>query len=380
MDKLSEKINSLKCEIFYPAHGGNRHTVLEELGVLDEHVIDFSVSVNPLGPSPNMRLVLRDMESLLSEYPDPSSMLFCEKVSEYLKISLDQILVTNGSTELIHLLPRALGCNKQALILNPCFSEYERVFRLNQIHTHSLNYDVERMFQIDSEKVISHLRDHPEIEMLVLGNPNNPTGHLWGEKSLEVLVGYCKSQKIILVVDETFIDFCHETVSALKWIRNNQYLVVVRSMTKFFGLAGVRLGYGVMHPDLRARLKKYQILWSVNAVAQKMGIVALEDNEYSIQTRKMMDEQRVRLFSGLDTIPGIRVFPSQANFLLFQLLADTSEDAYQFYLDLLRDGILIRNCGNFSGLNKSYFRVAVRTEKENQILASRIEAQLGKEC
>lgn len=99
------------------------------------------------------------------------------------------------------------------------------------------------------------------------------------------------------MVDEAFIDFCHERVSALKWIVNNPYLVVVRSMTKFFGLAGVRLGYGVMHPDLKTRLKKYQIPWSVNTIAQKMGVVALGNDEYSAQIRKTVNKQHVCLFS-----------------------------------------------------------------------------------
>jgi len=154
---------------------------------------------------------------------------------------------------------------------------------------------------------------------------------------------------------------------------------VVRSMTKFFGLAGVRLGYGVMHPDFKTRLKKYQIPWSVNGIAQKMGIAALADEEYLIQTRKMMDELRTFLFSELNVLSGIRIFPSQTNFLLFQLLGETVEGAHQFYMSLLRAGILIRNCGNFKGLNESYFRVAVRAESENQVLISAIKTQLDKE-
>jgi threonine-phosphate decarboxylase len=296
-----------------------------------------------------------------------------------LKIPLDQILATNGSTELIHLLPKLLGRHKEALILDPCFSEYERAFRLNQICTHSLNYDVEEMFQMDSGKVISRLRKRPEIEMLVLGHPNNPTGHVWDGDSLGRLVQYCESQEIILVVDETFIEFCDETVSVLKWVQDNPHLLVIRSMTKFFGLAGVRLGYGVMHPNLRARLKKYQIPWSVNTIAQEMGITALEDLDHAQRTRKMVREQRQFLFSKLEDLNGIRVFPSQANFLLFQLTGGHTETAHQLYMNLMKGGLLIRNCGNFGGLDKSYFRVAVRIEKENKILVSRINAQLGRE-
>ena len=379
MSKISEELSCPINNILYPFHGGNRHAAVRELSVSDGHVIDFSSSVNPLGPSPDALQVLRNMGSRLAEYPDPDSIPFCEKVSGYLKVPLNQILATNESTELIYLLPRLLGRRKEVLILDPCFSEYERAFRLNQVCTHSLNYDVEEIFQMDSGKVISHLRKHPEIEMLVLGHPNNPTGHVWDEDSLDRLVQYCGYQKIVLVVDETFIEFCDETVSTLKWVQDNPHLVVIRSMAKFFGLAGVRLGYGVMHPNSRARLKKYQIPWSVNVIAQEMGITVLEDLDHAQRTRKIVREQRQFLFSKLDDLKNIQVFPSQANFLLFQLTGGHTEAAHQLYMNLMKKGLLIRNCGNFNGLDKSYFRIAVRMERENQILVSRINAHLDRE-
>ncbi len=379
MNRISEELTYPIDNILYPLHGGNRHTALRELEVSEEQVIDFSASVNPLGSSASVLQVLRDMGARLAEYPDPDSISLCEKLSDYLNISLDQILVTNGSTELIHLLPRLLESRKEALLLSPCFSEYERAFQLNQIHVHSQNYDAEENFLMSPEKVVSYLSKHPKIEMVVLGHPNNPTGHVWSEDSLGTLVQYCESKKITLVVDETFIEFCDEIVSALKWSQNNQHLVVIRSMTKFFGLAGVRLGYGVMHPNLRVRLKKYQISWSVNAIAQEMGIAALEDINHVQETRRIVQEQRQFLFSELRGLQNIRVFASKANFLLFQLIEDHADAAHQFYMNLMKDGILIRNCGNFTGLDKSYFRVAVRTERENLILTSRIKAQLCKE-
>jgi threonine-phosphate decarboxylase len=379
MDKISEELTCSNDNILYPIHGGNRQAALKGLDVPDEHVIDFSASVNPLGPSPGVLQVLGSVGPDLAEYPDPDCILLCEKISDYLNISLDQVLVTNGSTELIHLLPRLLGRRKQALILNPCFSEYERVFRLNKIHTHSLDYDAEEKFQMNPERVVSHLRKHPEIDMLVLGHPNNPTGHVWDEDSLDTLIQHCNSQKIILVIDETFIEFCDGVVSALKWSRNNQHLVVIRSMTKFFGLAGVRLGYGVMRPDLRVRLKRYQIPWSVNAIAQKMGVAALEGIKDMQSTKDIVRERRQFLSSELSGLQGVRVFPSRANFLLFQLIDSHAEAVHQFYVGLMKDGILIRNCGNFTGLDKSYFRVALRAGKENVMLISRIKAQLGKD-
>jgi len=379
MDRVSEGLTHKIDNILYPLHGGNRHAALRELDVPEEHIIDFSASVNPLGPSSAVLQVLRNMKARLAEYPDPDSTLLCEKIFEHLNISMSQILVTNGSTELIHLLPRLLAHRKEALILNPCFSEYERVFQLNKIRAHSLNYNAEDNFQIDSGKVVSFLRKYPEITMLVLGHPNNPTGYVWSEHSLEKLVQYCNSQKIILVIDETFIEFCDESISALKWSHDNEHVVVVRSMTKVFGLAGVRLGYGVMHPSVRARLKKYQISWSVNAIAQEMGIAVLEDTNYLQDTRRIVRGQRQFLYSELSGLSNIRVFPSKANFLLFRFIENPDETAHHIYMDLVKDGILIRNCGNFSGLDKSYFRVAVRTKRENEILVSRIKFHLEKD-
>ncbi len=364
--------------VLYPFHGGNRHAAARELGMPDDHVIDFSASVNPLGPPSSVHSTLRNMGSSLAEYPDPDSTPFCEAVSEYLKVSLDQILVTNGSAELIHLLPRLLERRKEALILNPCFSEYEHVFQLNRVPVHSLNYEMGEMFHMDSKKVVNYLRNHPEIEMLILGHPNNPTGHVWSEDALDTLVQYCKTQRIIMVVDEAFIEFCDETMSVLKWMQNNRHLVVIRSMTKFFGLAGVRLGYGVMHPTLKARLKKYQIPWSVNVLAQILGTRVLEDVNHAQQTRIFVRQQRQRFFMQLNGIEGIHVFPSHANFLLFQLSDGCAEKVHDLYINLMKEGLLVRNCGNFNGLDKSYFRVAVRAKKENTCLASRIEVQLQK--
>ena len=151
--------------------GEINHAVLRELDVSEEQVIDFSASVNPLGPSLSVFQVLRNMGKCISEYPDPDSILLCEKLSDYLSISWDQILVTNGSTELIHLLPRLLESRKEALILSPCFSEYERAFQLHQIHVHSQNYDAEENFLMSPEKVVYYLRKYPKIEMVVLGPP-----------------------------------------------------------------------------------------------------------------------------------------------------------------------------------------------------------------
>ena len=173
MEKLSYPINN----ILYPAHGGNRHALVSGLGVPDEDVIDFSASVIPFGSSSGILSVFEDLGQLVSEYPEPYSFLFSEKVSEYLKIPSAWFFVTSGSTELIYLLPNLLETNERALILNPCFSEYERAFEINGIHVHSLNYDAESLFQISSESVIKYLHQHPLIKMLVLGHPNNPTGH-----------------------------------------------------------------------------------------------------------------------------------------------------------------------------------------------------------
>lgn len=362
----------------YPIHGGSHYSVLADLGVSDKDVIDFSASVNPLGPSPDACRSLGDVESILTEYPDPGSHHFREKVSQCLNFSSEQVLVTNGSTELIHLLPRLVASGKEALIINPCFSEYESALRLNRIPVHSLEYHIDSQVQIHADEVTDFLRTHPKVEMLILGHPNNPTGQLWSEQSLSALIRYCESQQVVLVVDETFIEFCGEQDSTLKWMEGNSILIVVRSMTKFYGLAGVRLGYGVMHPTLKAKLESYQIPWSVNGVAQKMGILALDDEEYAVQTRSATCAQREYMFSALDSFLSIHVFSSQANFLFFQLLVESTEKARQFYMGLVDSGVLIRNCGNFRGLDERFFRVAVRSPEDNRRLFCEINAYFSR--
>ena len=358
----------------YPKHGGRKMELSRVLNIPADEILDFSASVNPLGPSPEISGALKEMGSLLAEYPEPGSLSFCEKVAGHLKIPSDWILATNGSSELIHLLPKLIEAGKEALILTPCFSEYERSFTLSRIHCHTLDYQADSLFRMNLEEVMEYLERHPEIKMLVLGNPNSPAGHLCNEQSLAGLNSYCQSRKILLVVDEAFIEFCGEQNSVLKWLPKNRYLIVVRSMTKFYGLAGIRLGYGVMHSHLKAQLARHQIPWSVNALASGMGVLALEDEAHSARTRKAVDEQREFLFLELNAMKALRVFPSQTNFLLFNLLSDSLEEAHQFYEALLIAGILIRNCGNFTGLGENYFRVSVRTSTENQKLVSGFKA------
>ncbi|NIQ01209.1 MAG: aminotransferase class I/II-fold pyridoxal phosphate-dependent enzyme, partial [Nitrospinaceae bacterium] len=212
------------------------------------------------------------------------------------------------------------------------------------------------------------------IQMIILGRPNNPTGNACDAITLQKLTAACQFRKIFLVVDEAFIDFWDTRQSALIVTKDHPYRVIVRSMTKFYGLAGIRLGFGVMHPGIRRCLEKYQIPWSVNAVAQSAGVASLADREYFVDTRKWAREQRRYLESEMTAVSAFQVFPSKVNFLLFRLLDDAAGLPFKLFSHLIHKKILIRNCGNFRGLDERYFRVAVRNFDDNRRLMNAIRS------
>ena len=153
--------------------------------------------------------------------------------------------------------------------------------------------------------------------------------------------------------------------SSLKQIDNHRHLILVRSMTKFYALPGLRLGYGIMHPGWIEKLESRRPPWSINSIAQAVGKSALGDKEFPGRVREFIRKERNFLYEGLKEIPALEVFSSDANFLLFRLREGTERESKALYSSLLGEGLLVRNCGNFHGLDHRYFRVAVKNRREN---------------
>lgn len=375
------------CDSF--EHGGNIYRLAEELKMQERKVMDFSASVNPLGVSKKIKTEMRKHLKYLHNYPDPEAKRLRKRLAQYHGIDLETILCGNGSTEFIYLITKALRPQK-VLIPAPTFSEYERAVLINQesevwnqksetteqrVHIKYLILKKKDNFKINPDEFITALQTpNPELnttpcEMAFLCNPNNPTGRLLRGDDVKRIADAAKEFKCYLIVDEAFIDFCADD-SVIKDVRDNPYLIVLRSMTGFYALSGLRIGYGIFPQHLIERLKKYKEPWTINNLAQRAAVVALKDKVYRSETFKLIKGEKKFLEKSFRKI-GIEFFDSDVNFYLLKI-----NNANELCQQLKRKGILLRDCSIFRGLDSTYLRVAVKSHKENTILIKELTSIL----
>ena len=270
---------------------------------------------------------------------------------------------------MIYLLPHLFDEQQEVAIIDPCFSEYEKSFMAFDIQTHSIPLNATKGFQANPSSLFSRLDTIRKLGAVILGNPASPTGKLYGEL-LVPLQEYCDERDIVLIVDEAFIDFTSAQNSAWNLIKKKESLILIRSLTKFYSIPGLRVGYGILHPEKIRQIAPRQYPWSVNALAQAVGAEIILDKTFQEKTRSWTQNERSFMFQALNAISAIEVFPSAANYLLFRIRDNSKPvDLYQY---LLSQALLIRNCGNFKGLNESFFRISLKERQENQKLADSI--------
>ncbi len=372
-------------------HGGNVEEITRRYGLREEEIIDFSANINPLGPSSRVIKALKENLSKIACYPDPETIKLREELSKYLKVNAENIVAGNGAVELIYLISRTLR-PKKALIVVPTFSEYE--FALKNVGCKIEFFPLKSRddFKLDVGKLLEKLK---KTDLLFLCNPNNPTGQLISKADMLKIIDIARRKGVFVVVDEVFMDFVEdekkETLIQEATKRNN--LFVIRSLTKFFALPGIRIGYGIGNKKLLETLKIHQEYWSVNILAQVAGIAALKGKEYIKKTKRLIPKERKFLYRRLSKIKGLKPYPSAANFILCRLpskirkpFANAQEpcfihsvhkmDSKNLQKKLIQKNILIRDCSSFRSLNDRYIRVAVRTHQENLRLINSFSALL----
>lgn len=349
-------------------HGGNLRALAQQAGRPCEEILDFSASINPLGPPTCLRAVLsRHIESLV-HYPDPDSRELVSAIAKCYAVPEDQIVVGNGSTELLYALTRAAALTR-AVIPAPSYIDYATAARRAGMEVHTLALRETDGFAMDWRELGKALAGR---QMVLLGQPNNPTGLMLDPARLrEFAAGRLET---LFVVDEAFADFVADYPTLMRDLPAN--VVVLRSMTKFFAIPGLRLGFAVASPDMAARMREHLLPWSVNALAQAAGAAVLADRDYADRSRQFVREQRESLAAGLGAIPGLFVYPGCANFLLVRLNR-SDIDAPALAARLIRRGIAIRVCDNYPGLDGRFFRVAVRTPQENARLLEELSLAAG---
>ncbi len=339
-------------------HGGNIYRFADELNLQENKILDFSASINPLGsPISVIKGIKRHLNSI-SYYPDPDARAFTKAIAKFYNIDPETVVCGNGSTELIYLVVKALKPNK-AFIPIPTFSEYERACKLYGTKIIYYNLRETEKFYINPYKFISSIIALGNIDMLFLCNPNNPTGRLLKKTNVLEIAELARLHQFFLVVDEAFIDFVPNE-SVITEVGKNPYLIVLRSMTKFFALAGLRLGYGVFPLQVLNIIKQYKEPWTVNTLAQKAGILALKDSMYKQKTFRMIAQEKKFMEASLKKL-GIQYIPSSTNYFLLRL-----SNAKRMVNKLKDAGIMVRDCSNFKGLGKNmYIRIAVKSHKDN---------------
>lgn len=345
-------------------HGGNIAKAAKKYGLPPRDFIDFSASINPLGPSPGVYGAISSELWRIRHYPDPDCGDLPELLSGHLGVGKENLLLGNGGAELIYVLPRAMGI-RRALVAAPTFSEYAEAVKAAG---GTVSYAV---YSNDPGEMAGQLEGYDAV---FICNPNNPTGRAFRRKSLLPLLEAAEQAGVLLVVDEAFMDFVEERreKSLMDLACRRKSLVVLYSLTKFFGIPGMRLGAIVAVPETIGLIKKARDPWSVNALAIAAGEAALSDSRHMADTLLTVREERDYLFSAISSITGLKPFPSEANFLLVDI-SGTGMSADRLVEKMGARGILVRNCSNFYGLETPCIRVAVRVRSENLRLVSALQ-------
>lgn len=340
-----------------------------------EKVLDFSGPINFLGPSQKAVEAVKKYSKLIRFYPDPNPVDLRMEIAKYVGhgVSEKNVILGNGSIELIYMITEIFSCNFKAVIPVPSFTEYEKA----ALRVHGEPIFVQLPGDFDLKTGIIKKAITEDTRIVCICNPHSPSGRLFDRKSLLDLVEFCHSRDIILSVDENYIEFtdrCSETTMA-EYVKKYDNLFVIRSVTKFYGMPGIRFGYGLAAESLKDDLETVRQPWSINTLAGFATLAAFSDTEFIANTKATIAKERDKFTKMLNEIEGLSVFPSETNFLLVKILNKRSTST-SLREKLAGEGMLIRDCSTFVGLDDSFFRVTVRSWSDNAKLVKAIRRLL----
>jgi len=341
------------------AHGGNVWVAAKKWKIHPDKFLDYSANINPLGMSIRGINAIKDNMGMLTHYPEPSGEGFKNSLSKYLHIQPENLVLGNGGSELIYLVGRMYYQNR-ILLLAPTFSEYGE--GIGQPYIKQVNLDPEVGFKLPTKEIIEEMR---ESDLIFIGNPNNPTGNLFSWKELKQIILAAGDVKAVVVIDEAFIDFAGDEHSCRYLVADHKNLVVLGSLTKFFAMPSLRLGYAVSAAENVKKMEQLLPPWRINTMALAVGEASIKHQEYIDESLVTVKKERDFLSEELRKIKGLKVYSSVSNFILIDAL-NTGFTANEIQEKIGPKGILIRECNNFGNLSPYYFRAAVKTRSENE--------------
>ncbi len=351
---------------FLPAHGGQLRELATEFDIPESSLLDFSASIHPLPPSDALVATLCDAiraRTILTTYPDIHYSALKRAIAEYVHVDVPAVAIGNGVMPLLDAAVRTLGLRK-CLVPVPAFTEYRSILGACGTEFCALTGAPGEGFSIDTGRVFAELKA-TGAQALLLANPQSPSGRLMRAEELGRLHEAAFALGVTTIVDEAFIDYVPgESMS--KTAAESLGLVVLRSLTKFFAMPGLRVAYAVAHPETRAAIEAFVPAWPVDSIAAEAARLALQDQASIAATRETNARERRWLADQLQSL-GLRVFPSAANYLLVK--TDENGNGLDLWRRLVvAHRVVIRSCANFEGLDERYFRIGVRTCFENQLL------------
>ena len=319
-------------------------------------ILDFSSNISPTGPPKLVRKTLKKNVKLLEIYPDSNSIQLRKNLEWYTKMPYSQIVAGNGATEIIYNFCQAFLSKIPVLIPVPTFGEYEAAAKLNgckvsYFKTMNLN-----------ESLNEFLDKIPRKGCVFVCNPNNPTGVLVERKNMLKIVKAANAKQTQVFVDECFIELVPDkTESLVKDIKKYENLFILRSLTKSFSLAGIRVGYGLGSKKTITILNKIKIPWNVSGLAQQAAGAALCHSFHLVKARNLIKKESRFLRKEISKLKGFECYDTSTNFILIK----TKTKSKTIRKKLLKKNILVRDCSSFQGLNNNYIRIAVKIRKEN---------------
>lgn len=351
-----------------PSHGANPQLLFQQLKIpMPESVIDFSENVNFAGLPLGIKGQWASLLSLIEKYPHPLGEPFLSAISAHHSIEKKHVFISNGAAEIFSLLA-SIWAKQRVIIVHPTFSEYEATLTEQQVELIHLQAVTIENWTLPMQKIRTQMS---KAQAIYLCTPNNPTGVLPPKEQIEEIIRLSDRYRCYVVLDEAFIDWIGEEHSFIQYVQKHPYLIISRSMTKMYSLAGIRLGYAVASVEIIERLQALASHWNVNALAAELGVQCLQQQEYRNTTVLHAKQQRQKFEKVLHRL-GCKTTNSLTNYICFQL--PRPEKSRDFYLDMLLRGIVIRHTENYRGLDGQWFRIGMKTSEKMQRLEQEMEA------
>lgn len=356
-------------------HGSDLEEIEKCYGIKKEEIISFSANVNPLGISTRLSTALGEHLDAITRYPDREYTKLRQCIAAYTGAQVENIIMGNGSTELISLFIQ-VNHPRKAMIVGPTYSEYERDINLGG--GSCMYYPLRECqgFQPDVGRLCGELKD--DLDLLVVCNPNNPTSTAITYHQMRHILDACLQRGIFVMVDETYVEFAPEEslVTSVKLTNYYTNLIILRGTSKFFASPGLRLGYAITgNPDLISEINLRKDPWTINSLAEIAGQTMFQDKEYIHATKELIGKERDRIYQILSQWDMVKVYQPQGNFMLMRILRE-DVDAQELFEYCIRRKMMIRNCSTFPFLDSQYVRFCIMLPEQNDMLLAAFSEKL----